>query len=371
MTVEPAPRSSRCGPSPRADRVVRCRDAVGGAADGPAARSALLRVRALGSAAVADERVLADLDPFVATLLRLARDQGAAVGPVLEAATAAADQRRLTAAEVAAAIAPARTVARSLVSMPVVAVPILGAVAGADLVGFYLRDPLGRVLGVVVLVLLGVAAAWMRVLLAADGSRSTSPRAAWALAALGAVVAVIGPVVPGVALVAVGLVRARSAGEPAGPSPHLAVVADLAAVALAAGHDLAGALRMAADHLPSAVPHARSDVAPLVVAVRVLALELVLRPVSRGDVEPTDQDPTIAPLAAAVRALAAAGAPGVEVLRGLARRLRDDDARRGREAAARLPARLTFPTALVLVPATVLAIGAPIVLQGLAALTST
>lgn len=332
--------------------------------------SAVLRVRALGAAAVADERVLADLDPLVATTLRLARDSGAAIGPVLDAATAAADQARRTRTEVAAAVAPARTVARSLVAMPVVAVPALSAVAGVDLVGFYLRDPLGRVLGVVVLAMLGLAAAWMRVVLASDGVRRASPRVGWALAAAGVVLVLAGAVVPGLAVVAIGIVRARS-GRVAAPAGDLAAVAELAAVALAAGHDISGALRLAADHLPAALDRPPSDAMALPVAVRVLALDLVLRPTPPDDHPAPSADPAIAPLADAVHALAATGAPGVDVLRGLARRLREDDTRRARAAAARLPARLTFPTALVLVPATVLAIGAPIVLQGLAGLTGT
>ena len=61
-----------------------------------------------------------------------------------------------------------------------------------------------------------------------------------------------------------------------------------------------------------------------------------------------------------------AGGPLVPALRALAREVRADRGAAAESAALRLPARLTFPTALLLLPATVLAIGAPIVLTGLA-----
>jgi hypothetical protein len=52
---------------------------------------------------------------------------------------------------------------------------------------------------------------------------------------------------------------------------------------------------------------------------------------------------------------------------GSPRDLRADDLARVLAAAERLPAQLTFPTALCLLPATLLLVGAPIVHAGLAA----
>ena len=76
--------------------------------------------------------------------------------------------------------------------------------------------------------------------------------------------------------------------------------------------------------------------------------------------------PTCARLAEVLADGLEAGGPLVPALRALAREVRADRGAAAESAALRLPARLTFPTALLLLPATVLAIGAPIVLTGLA-----
>ncbi len=327
----------------------------------------LLAVRVHGAAAALDDGVLATVDPVVGSALRLARDHGAPMGPVVRAATAAAAQRRALADDVAAAVAPARTVARTLVGLPVVAVPVLGTIAGADLVGFYLGDPVGRGLGIVVVALVALGAAWMHVLVAAVGRPRPGPGPAWPFAVAAVLALVVVGVVPGLLLAIVAIVRRHRVGGPAPSDPHLPEAVDLAAVAVAAGHDLSTALRIAADHLAAALPTV--DTTPLARHLRALGLGLVLDPPDPH--RPDHDDASVAPLAAVVRALATSGTPGVDVLRDLAGRLRDDRARRDREDAARLPARLTFPTALVLVPATVLAIGAPIVVEGLAGVTGT
>ena len=62
-----------------------------------------------------------------------------------------------------------------------------------------------------------------------------------------------------------------------------------------------------------------------------------------------------------------AGGPLGPALRSLAAHVRADRGAARHQQAMRLPARLTFPTALCLLPATVLAIGAPIVASGLSA----
>lgn len=72
-------------------------------------------------------------------------------------------------------------------------------------------------------------------------------------------------------------------------------------------------------------------------------------------------------LASLLAAAERTGAPVADSVRHLAREFRADDLARVLAAAERLPAQLTFPTALCLLPATVLLIGAPIVQTGLSA----
>ncbi|MEY3020174.1 MAG: hypothetical protein RLZZ272_1158, partial [Actinomycetota bacterium] len=60
------------------------------------------------------------------------------------------------------------------------------------------------------------------------------------------------------------------------------------------------------------------------------------------------------------------GASPAAPLRRLASDLRAEELARVLAAAERLPAQLTFPTTLLLLPATVLLVGAPIVRAGLA-----
>ena len=72
-------------------------------------------------------------------------------------------------------------------------------------------------------------------------------------------------------------------------------------------------------------------------------------------------------LAVLLAAAERVGAPVAPSVRHLARELRADDLARVLAAAERLPAQPTFPTALCLLPATVLLIGAPIVQTGLSA----
>ncbi|MBY5161787.1 hypothetical protein [Salsipaludibacter albus] len=333
---------------------------------------ALLRLRTGVGGHDLDDHALADLEPDVADMVGLARACGAPLQPVVAAALDGAERRRRVADERLAAIAPARTVARSLLALPILAVPGLAAVTGVDLGAFFLDDPLGRIVLGVVAVLLAVAWLWMRAILSrADRPqqhRSTAPR--WLVVVVPLTWWLAGPV-PGV-VVAV-LVAARMRPRPSEPSPHLPLATDLVAVAVSAGHDLPAALRLAGDRLDvGGRGDARHDGrAELARALRATAMDLALRPELPADGRPRDshgedRELALGPLGPTVRDLATTGAPGAPVLRDLANRLRADDAARERAAVARLPARLTFPTALVLVPATVLAIGAPIVLDGLA-----
>lgn len=352
--------------------------AVGSRAQAVARDRALLRLRTRAAFGPVTPDAVADLDERVADLVALARECGAPLAPVVRAALDGVEQRSRAEADLAAAVAPARTVARTLVALPLVAVPVLAAVAGIDLSAFYLHDPAGRAVAIVVVALLVLAMGWIRVVLR-SAQRAGEPggpsRRPWWLAAL-VVVAwlAIGPVAGMLAAV---VVATRLRSPPARPSPHLAHAADLVAVAVSGGHDLPTALRRAGDRLESAASgRGGGQRAVLALALRARAMDLALRP-ARGCLPREDRtvgaatpsDHLLGPLGDVVDELAHTGAPGVEVLRDLALRLRAQRAADARAGAARLPARLTFPTALVLVPATVLAIGAPIVLQGLARAT--
>ncbi|HKJ57111.1 MAG TPA: hypothetical protein VJ978_14110, partial [Nitriliruptoraceae bacterium] len=274
-----------------------------------------------------------------------------------------------------------------------------------DLWAFWTRDPLGRVVAVVVVVMVGTAAVWLRALVRSAirspraQRHSTPRRGAIVAGALGVAAAWVA--VGWVAGVAVGALAwwVHRAGHAAAVAEGLDEVADLAAVGMAAGLDLPAALRQAAAHVPDPL---------LAHQVASLALRLSLDPPggdhdagwsvgalggahdtgrsagALGGAHDTGRsvgalggahhtgrsagDPGIAPLRRLVVDIAVTGQPAAAPLRRLAVRLRRDQADRVRVAVARLPARLTLPTTLLLVPATVLAIGAPIAMRGLQAI---
>lgn len=320
------------------------------------------------------------LPPRTARAVALAAECGAAVGPVMAAAGAVAVERTAMEAELERVVRPAVGIARGLVALPVVMVPLLAMVLDIDLWAFWTGDPLGRVVGAVVVGMVAMAAAWLRLLVTAatrpaDGRRSDRVRGRDVLRQ---------PVLVVVGVVAVAWLVGWWAGIGAGAVvawrrarhrrdevlPGLDEVADLAAVAVAAGHDLPAALRLAGARVPDPV---------LGDAVAGLALRLSLAP----PIEPTSagggtaarhHDPGsgrgrgIGPLERLVVDLVVTGRPAAAPLRRLATRLRRSEADRIRVAVARLPGRLTFPTALLLVPATVLAIGTPIAMRGLQAI---
>lgn len=313
------------------------------------------------------EEVVADLPRPVRRMVAVARECGASVEPALAVAGDLVREQAATAAELQRVVKPAVAVARGLGAMPLVVVPLLAWVLDLDLVAFFTRDPVGRVVGIVVAVMMGVAVLWLRGLVAAatrsprqPAGRSSATKIV-TMALLGGVVGAVvaGPMVGAAVLGAVVWWHLRQV------PPALAgldEVADLVATAVAAGMALPQGLRVAATHLPD-------DRGP---AVARLALQLELLPPDLGSSQPEDRRPAtgtseLGELERLCRDLAAAGRPAAPPLRRLARRLRDQQAGQLRLAVARLPGQLTFPTALLLVPATVLAIGAPIAMRGLAA----
>jgi hypothetical protein len=280
--------------------------------------------------------------------VHLAQQTGAALLPALEsAADAEADVRRAARA-VDVACAQARTVAGGLLVAPLLLVPVLGGMLDLDLVAFYTR-PLGLAVAAAVLVLLATGAALVTVLLrrarrpGAPGTRHPP------LAAVGAGL-LVGWLFTWLLAPLVGVLVARRGRSEPHP-PDVDEVADLTATALAGGLGSAEALR--------AVAEVRTDLAgPL----RRLALELDLG----ADEQPTAPAPLDRVVAVLVTA-AEVGAPVGDALRRLAAELRAEQLARALAAAERLPAQLTFPTALFLLPAVLLAIGAPLAHAGLLA----
>ncbi|MCA1713467.1 MAG: type II secretion system F family protein, partial [Actinobacteria bacterium] len=129
-------------------------------------------------------------------------------------------------------------------------------------------------------------------------------------------------------------------------------VPELLAAALSGGLSHGAALRLVADHVPAHAPVLRRA---------ALAMEL-----GRSALLPAPLDRVGDVLAMS----AAWGAPAAPALRRVAVQLRADELARVLEAAERLPALLTLPTALCLLPACLLLAGAPLLAEGLRAATA-
>ena len=321
----------------------------------------------------------ADVDALPARCRRALAVAAAVGAPALAAVDAArqaqddADRARRA---VAVASAQTRVVAAGLVAAPLLLVPGLGRLVGADLLAFYTAGIGLLVLGVGIGLLAVGATVVVLLVRRVDRTRHRPPSDAgrsravlMAVGAGGLVWIVAAPALaPLVALVAHRLAARRAASRPA-PVAGVDEAADLAATALSGGVGAPEALRVAADHLPA-----------LAGALRRLAFGLELGTADDGRApgqpvtaapspavrRPAPVDP-LARIAGIVVAAERTGAPVAPSLRHLARELRADDLARVLAAAERLPAQLTFPTALCLLPATVLLVGAPMVHAGLAA----
>lgn len=317
--------------------------------------AALARVR-LQVAAGARPGSLSGLPAAVRPAIAVADRVGAALVPTLDAAAAAHQQRQRIARQVRTATAPARTVAAGLVVLPLIAVPALAALLDIDLAGFYTTG-VGAVVGMVALGLWVVGAVMIAGLVAQAG-RDPAPPGPTARVLVAGLVGwlVVGP------WVGVGAaVLARLTFRTPAPAPHveLADACDLTAAALSAGLTIPAALREAAHHLPAL----RTDLHRL--AWQAELGRLATSSGRAGVPVPCTR------LATTLADGLEAGGPLVPALRVLAHQLRADHGVAAESAALRLPTRLTFPTALCLLPATVLAIGAPIVVTGLSAVSGT
>lgn len=265
------------------------------------------------------------LSPRVRRALAVARDVGAPLLSALDAAAAAEDDAARAVRAVAVATAQARTVAAGLVLAPVLLVPLIGRLAGADVVTFY-TGGVGR----------AVLAAGVG-LLAAGG------------------------------FIARAMVRRAVTAGRSGPDAGLEEAVELVATALGGGAGPAAALRAVADGADG--PPARH--APLLRGL-ALGLDLGLDPRSDlGRETGREVGRVVATGAGRLRSAlglaAEVGAPAGPVLRRLAHDLRAEELSRVLAAAERLPAQLTVPSTLLLLPASVLLIAAPLLDAGLRA----
>jgi Flp pilus assembly protein TadB len=336
----------------------------------------LLRLQVAAGAPVADLDRLSDR---TRRAVAVAERAGAPLLGALDGALAAEDDLARARRAVTVASAQARAVAIGLIGAPLLLVPVLGRLVGADLRGFY-TSPAGLVVLAIGVGLLGLGAALIVVLIARVG-RASTPRARSGVvpvlltAAVAVVVwRVVGPaLVPLAALLAHHLASRR--GQRHAPGTGIDEAVDLAATALGGGVSPAEALRLAAEELPSLAGGLRRLAFDLELGLAIAQPVPVSRastparsPLRAGAATPRGPEPTdpFARLAAVLTAADAIGAPAVPTLRRLGTDLRAEDLTRVLAAAERLPAQLTFPTALCLLPATVLLVGAPIVHAGLA-----
>lgn len=314
----------------------------------PDHRRELDRIR-LRVAAGADPGDVAVLGERTATVVRVATEAGAPLLGALDAAADAADDVRRAERAVDVASAQGRAVATGLAVAPVLLVPLAGRLFGVDLVAYH-RTPLGTVTGVVGLVLLAIGLVAARRAVARVGAppRRTSAAHGWVAPTVALVLAAV-TLHPAVGVVAAIVVRSRTRRRTAPTDPRVADAAELTATAVGGGLPVAGALRLAADELPD-----------LAADLRRLAFDLEL-----GGT-PGPLAPGLDRLADVLTGAERLGAPVGPTLRRLAADVRADELTRILAAAERLPVQLTFPTALCLLPGTLLLVGAPIVQAGLA-----
>lgn len=304
------------------------------------------RTRLLAGVPVRPDR----LPPRAARAVWVARESGAPAVPALDAASSAADHLRRRRRALDVATAQARTVAFGLSVLPVLAVGGLGALLDASLWRFYLT-PTGAAVGgvglVLVLVGAGVASHMVR---RVDRPSPVPGRSLVAAIAVGSVVALIAGAAAGVlAATTAALWIRRRVPVPSPPPPGTDEIADLVATALIGGLPAPAALRLAAAVLPGPAPDLRRA---------ALAHELGITAALPSGV---DRIGTV------LRTAARYGTPAAPALRRVAAELRDEELNRALAATERLPALLAFPTALCLMPACVLLVGAPLLAHGLAA----
>ena len=294
-----------------------------------------------------------------------------AVGAPLADAVAAVRgaEEDVAAAERAVAVASAqgRTVGVVLVAAPWLVAPVLTTIVDVDLLGFYMTG-LGALVLAVALVLYGAGAGVVLVLLRRAGSaRSVPPQASFACRSapvLAGAVAwwAIGALAAPLTAVATHLVMSRRRAGP--PVEGVDEAVDLVATALQGAVATSEALRIVADRVPGLATDLRRLAWRVDTAVPGTASVDGGVTAAGGGEGATRTPSELQRLTAVLHTAAGTGAALAPTLRRLAAQLRADSLAARLAAAERLPAQLTFPTALLLLPATVLLIGAPIVYAG-------
>ena len=290
------------------------------------------------------------LPPRARRAVAVARAVGAPVAPALDAARAAMrdDEERQRAVRVASA--QGRTIAIGLIAAPFLLSPLLGAAAGVDVGAFY-RSGTGMAVGLVAGGLLAIGATIVAALVgrAAAGPPATGERSDRRLVRAAVPALVMAVVVHPIVGIAIGTLLTRRR-PPTRRRGEVEEAAELMAVASAGGVGFGQMIRVAADQLPSLDDDLRRA---------ALAVELA------DDMEvPTD----LRPVVSVVRAARSLGAPVADTLRAFAADARAEGHAAALEAASRLPAQLTVPTVLFLLPATLLLVGAPLIADAIAAL---
>ncbi|MFN2556204.1 MAG: hypothetical protein ABR592_04920 [Nitriliruptorales bacterium] len=280
--------------------------------------------------------------------LQLASAVGAPGVPALDAAVAAFDDGNRRERALGVATAQARAVAMGLSALPPLAVFGLGSLLDEPLWRFYLT-PSGAIVGAVGLALAATGAAGALGLVR-RARRATAPLPPLAAAALTAIpVALLAsPLVGLLAAVTMAVVRRMRRLEPP-PTPEADEIADLTATAMCGGLPPAGALRAVAEVLPAHATELRRG---------ALSLELLAA---------VELPPGLDRVGRVLTDVTRWGAPAEPALRRIAADLRAAELQRALAAAERLPALLAFPTALCLLPACLLLVGAPLLAEGLAA----
>jgi uncharacterized membrane protein len=295
------------------------------------------------------------VDPDTRQLLQLASEIGA---PLTVAADLA--YRRITddtdvSRAVMVASAEARTVAAFLLVAPLFLLPLTGRVLGVSVWPFF-AQPAGR--GVLI-VAAGLYAGGFMVVGQLRRSLATpvvhttgnvGVTMSWVIAGAGLI---FGQMLVVALAVTVGVFAwRRRRGMPVVPLRGLAFAADVVVVAAGAGQSVPQALRHAADLAPELAQHLRQI---------AFALDCGVPP--GATVGLLGQFATIAWQAHH------SGAPAVAVFRQFSAQVRADERSALLARTARLPARLTVPTTLFFLPATVLVMVAPVIAHGLTALT--
>lgn len=323
-------------------------------ADALRALDAVRLAAASGSHRIAFDR----LDSNTQQLLALARD----VGAPLALAAGIAHGRMTHAGDVARAAAvasaEARSVAGFLLAAPLVLLPLTGQVLDVSVWTFY-SQPLGLGVFVVAGMLYGLGFAVIRQLRRGlDAPVVDSDRTSGSPVRVVAGVLLVFGVsrgsvwLIGAALVTLVWVWALSAKTAIVTLSHLAQAAEVVVLTTTAGQSVPHALRRAAVMVP-AIARVLRQIA--------FSLDCGVKPVTHGGV--LDQFGAIAWQAHHD------GAPAVTVFRQFAQQVRADEQAVLLARASRLSARLTIPTTLFFLPATVLIMVAPVVAHGVTVLS--